>query len=577
MQVVIFYFMVCILTLISESNEISEDFSPCPLWHKKDGNNGDCICGKSLNGVVKCHPEPPVVSVKSCYCMTMDDESMKPVVAPCLYTCGKLTEFKGEVVKFVGTYSVEAFNNITCGRYNRRGLLCSKCIIGYGLPVHSYSLSCVPCKDYRYNWLKYIALVYSPLTVLVFAIIFFRFSANSASLTVYITACQVLSNRYTTTWYLLVNPNLSSNIFVAFYSVWNLDVSRSLNFNFCLHPQLNEFQVLMLDYLAAVYPLLLIILAYLIIHFHGQSRTFAKVLKPLWMCTYLFRKKWNIQNSFIEAFASLIMLSFVKILHLTFEMTSYIFCTDMNSDRGRRLTRAYPSAEYFSFQHLPSIFVAVSGSLVFNFLPVLILFFYPYKATQRFLNYAGLNSRVLHTFMDAFHGGYKFEPNFLRSFSIVSFFVNTSSLLLYFILDYSFYFTGLNYILLTWLFLLCLCLPYRNDRYNKINIYLVIIFLCLNNGIVSLNYQQPDIINVNWRQLNKYLAAAAVVFFPFYGFCHLMKYFLPSKVKIYLREKWQSVFFKIGVMRKCTNTDSSLYQCHDFGGANPLIKPSQCA
>ena len=31
---------------------------------------------------------------------------------------------------------------------------------GYAPPVYSYSLSCVECADYSYNWMKYVAAAF---------------------------------------------------------------------------------------------------------------------------------------------------------------------------------------------------------------------------------------------------------------------------------------------------------------------------------------------------------------------------------------------------------------------------------
>ena len=36
-------------------------------------------------------------------------------------------------------------NATMCGPYNREGLLCGKCIDGYGLPVYSLDVKCVNC------------------------------------------------------------------------------------------------------------------------------------------------------------------------------------------------------------------------------------------------------------------------------------------------------------------------------------------------------------------------------------------------------------------------------------------------
>ena len=49
------------------------------------------------------------------------------------------------------------------------------------------------CKDYKYNWLKYIAVAYVPLTVFYILIVALRLSVSSASMVVYVTVSQIIA------------------------------------------------------------------------------------------------------------------------------------------------------------------------------------------------------------------------------------------------------------------------------------------------------------------------------------------------------------------------------------------------
>ena len=49
-------------------------------------------------------------------------------------------------------------NEEVCGSFNRIGLMCGECTAEHAPSVYSYDLACVECKDYKYNWLKYIAV-----------------------------------------------------------------------------------------------------------------------------------------------------------------------------------------------------------------------------------------------------------------------------------------------------------------------------------------------------------------------------------------------------------------------------------
>ena len=547
----IFYTVISCIAICAQSQEFAPA-PPCPLWHHRDRDTGQCVCGSDVNRVVKCNPITHDISIRFCFCMTLDEITMKTVVAPCLYSCIYGRSRDNIMYKLNDIFDVNStldINKVTCGRFNRRGVLCSRCIEGYGLPAYSYNLSCVPCRRYKYNWLRYIIVVYFPLTVFVILIILFRFSANSGRMSVYITVSQLIASRGFLLLFILLNPNNTSNFFIALYSFWNLDFFHSLHSDFCLHPDLSGLQIVMLDYLAALYPLLLIILVYMVVHVQGRSRLCARLCQPLHCCLHSFRKEWNIQHSLIEAFASLIMLSFTKILHLTLQILSFVYHYDMTSHRSHALVLLNPSLEYFSMEHLPSVLVAFSASFVFNFLPVLLLCLYPYKCVQRFLSISGLNSPALRILMDAFQGCYKFKPSYSRSFSVVGYICNFLSLVVYLLLDYPLYFSGINFILIIWILLISLFLPYREKKHNQMNILLLIPMIVIHSGLIVL-IENDTLGPIRFKEIEKittYVMKIGGLFLPLYGFCHLLNYLIPSKLKKIMKkyisrcqEKWHS-------------------------------------
>ena len=50
-------------------------------------------------------------------------------------------------------------------RQNRQGQMCGKCKDNHSPSPYSYRLKCANCSHYKYNWLKYLAAAYVPLTV----------------------------------------------------------------------------------------------------------------------------------------------------------------------------------------------------------------------------------------------------------------------------------------------------------------------------------------------------------------------------------------------------------------------------
>ena len=142
------FFHIFISTVYSLHLEFSQE--ECPLWHYQ-GTDGNCTCGDSLGNIVKCLQQ--TVYLKDCFCMTLDPSQHEPVIGSCIYTCyhwfDKATDYL--LMAKIQSKSSSEINNETCGHYNRRGVLCSECMEGFGLPVYSYQVHCVHCKNSWYN------------------------------------------------------------------------------------------------------------------------------------------------------------------------------------------------------------------------------------------------------------------------------------------------------------------------------------------------------------------------------------------------------------------------------------------
>ena len=245
-------------------------------------------CTDSLDHIVDCHEtKENTLYLRDCFCMTLDSSQHEPVVGSCIYTC--YHSFKNSsnqsFMTKIESKSLSDINNETCGQFNREGVLCSKCMDGYGLPFSTYNLS-FPCKYSWYNWMKYLATTYLPLTIFVFIVIIFRFSANSGSMVVYVT---LMMNKNIASLYLVTENEIRIKIVVALYSMWNLEFLGDFNFS-CLHPDLSALQILALDYLVALYPMILVFLTYMLVYWHGRSQIVVYLCRPLYVCLHFFRK-----------------------------------------------------------------------------------------------------------------------------------------------------------------------------------------------------------------------------------------------------------------------------------------------
>ena len=398
----------------------------CPPWTYSNGD-GECQCGDALGGVVFCDSNTHNVSVLYCNCMTKS-KSNQTTVGKCLAMCRLDNDFICSLGNKLMTNDTEKLNILSCNEVKRTGQLCGDCIEGYGPPVYSYLLQCVQCNEtnFKYNVLKYIATAFLPLSFFYIFVILFKISVTSGSMIPYVLICQVYT--IPSVMKAVTKPDNETGfgikILIAFFSVWNLDIFRSVYTPFCLHPKLNTMQVIALDYLVAMYPMFLIILTYAIVALHDSYPLCSIHCKPdsnIW--TYV-GVKWDIRGSLIQAFATFLVLTYVKILNISFDLLTpvHVYLMDGSYSLYLFIDGEIP---YFGKEHLPYGVLALLMLTVFNIMPVLLLLVYPCQYFQSMCN-----SNVLNTFMDAFQGCYHHHPRDCRYFSVVHFIFRILQLLI---------------------------------------------------------------------------------------------------------------------------------------------------
>ena len=421
-------------------DELTNDInSSCPIWTVSRVRNGTsaCQCRRNLkHHVVLCDRTTHDLSVLLFHCLTYSDAFNRTVLSlvagPCLYNLlGSSPPFRNywkvpvkhrndtAICQFIESCDYRG----DCTYYQHQtGLMCTSCEEGYAYPVYSYSIGCVKCTYYKYNWLKYLAVAFLPLTVFYFLVVLFRVTATSGAMNGYIFMCQLIATPVSVRFYARIGPPLSLStaigLFFAFIGVWNLDFFRALYPPFCLHPKLTTLQTLMLDYVVAVYPLLLVILTYIFVKLHNRYSFVVWLWSPFYKCFALFRNKWDINRSLVGAFATFLLLSYVKILNVSFyALTPNTFHDIEGNEMSKRFLYYDGTYEYFGADHIPYALLAVFMVLVFNIFPLVLLCLYPCRWFQRCLNCCRLRCLALHIFMDTFHGCYKLQPRDCRYFA----------------------------------------------------------------------------------------------------------------------------------------------------------------
>ena len=326
-----------------------------------------CECGSSLGGKVECNSSSGNVYLLACYLMTYSiDESML-VVGRSLFGCGK-----GVYPYYRLPSNTSKLNDFLCSKYHRRGQLCGRCEEEYAPPVYSYNLSCVKCTDhYANNWMKYLAVSLLPLTLFFIIIVTCRISVTSGVMNAFILLSQTISlpvisrTRYSLGLY-NYGPAVSLlySFCITLYGMWNLDFFRVLYPQFCLHPGTSTIQIIALDYVIAVYPLVLLMVAFLIVKLHDSK--FISLWSPFHRCFVHFRNDLNIKTSLIDAFATFLILSYMKFLSVTFELLTPVRISNMY---GLIQSKQYlywdGTIRYFGSEHLPYAILALTVAIIF--------------------------------------------------------------------------------------------------------------------------------------------------------------------------------------------------------------------
>ena len=395
---------------LQESAVTASHDQQCPTWFYSDSSlNGTCMCGDDIHDTVRCNNSTKEISILNCYCMTYN-KTTGPVVGACFYNCVRKVHYMPS--------NVTKLNNIMCGHLNREGQLCGKCKENYSIPVYSYEMKCVHCSTSPFNWVKYILAAFLPLTVFFILVVSCRLSATSPKLFAFVFFSQTVSageNVRVVLEEVVSYPIAASlvKILVTLYGFWNLDFFRTLLPHICV--RVNTLQALALDYAIAFYPLILLVLTYILIQVHiCNFRVIKFMCRPFRKCANCFRSQWDVGTSIAEAFATFLLLSYVKLLSVSFDLLVPTHVYNVNASLVGLYLYYDGTIEYFGEEHLPYGVLAVLVLLVFILFPLLLLLLYPMRCFQRCLSCCGVRWHALPIFIDAFQGCYKDGTNGTR-------------------------------------------------------------------------------------------------------------------------------------------------------------------
>ena len=525
----------------------------CPPWKYRDSNS-TCVCGNSLGDIVLCEDDRSTVKILTCHCMTYSDQSDNVIlVGNCPYLC---TDSFYSIIQ--SQEDVRDMCNNDIQQY-REGQMCGKCIANFSPSPYSmaYAFECAECSNYKNNWLKYILIAYLPLTIFFLIVIAFRFNAMSASMNLFVLLCQIISCPAALGLFSIFvkftqnnPPDPDLNVVLVFYflssiyGIWNLDFFRMLYKPFCLHPNLSILHILSLDYAIAVYPLFLIFATYFLIKLHDRFEVFQFLWKPAgWLFTQI-NQQWKTSTSLIEAFGTFFLLSYVKIINISFNILIPVQLYNVSGNTVGFYVYYNGSMEYFGTDHLPFAMLAIFMFVTFNLMPLLLLSLYPCQCFQSCLNCCRLNSQVLRTFMDAFQGCYKFEPYDCRYWSAFYLFLRIAILCIFAYTKSGYFLLVTGILLLPLTSLLVVVRPYRQNVYNNTDVvlFLTVIQICFSSVGFSLST-----FDRRYESFITIMTGTGLIIPQIYAIVQLLKYIIPSRLLLTFKKCLKCLFRKVNV------------------------------
>ena len=469
--------------------------STCLAWTLKMVE-GCCECNTAaVSQVTRCEelvPDCRVLLVKNCYCLWFEDNG-RAILAPCLHTCYLYIQAFYYRVPYVENHT--KFNQMMCNseihgvELHRKASsrLCGKCDHGYGLAVYSYQFSkCIPCQTKDYHVPAYLVVAFLPLTLFYLLVIVLRIRATSGDMNSFVFFSQVVTTPLHMR--LFVNAIQARHyrnnvtylkVIYSFYGIWNLDFFRLLYRPFCINKHMSAQGVISLDYIVAVYPLVLVVGTYVLVHLHGRGcKVVVFLWKPFQKCCMHLRSQWDCKASLVQAFSTFLLLSYIKILGVSFDLLLPSFAFKLPSLEKSTYFYYDASTKLFEGTHHLVFYIFALVAFVLSIFPVVLMLAYPCTCFHKLFN---ISHPGFYIFMDSFTGCYRQSPSYCRAFPGVYFFLRLLLLAIFEVTSSLIYIPSISAVVMLAAILFAIARPYKRASHNVMDVvFLVHLAICFN-------------------------------------------------------------------------------------------------
>ena len=408
------------VTAVAVVVRVTASNTSCPTWFYYDNSTQQCECGFWLT----CTSDSQV-EIEDGTCATYAGEGSRYFIGTCPF---RHTVNNPDSVHSEMPRDPALLDDFMCGHYNRRGLLCGRCIAGYGPTGNLLDLTCANCSDLpeHYAVTLYLVLQLIPVTVFFICVTIFNINITSGPLFAYIVFSQmflvVLKQNLFLYEYMQTHVSMHLQVMfkisLAIYQILSLDYVLPVIPPFCVSQRLSELHIQLLRFVPATFPILLVIVIFVLMELHARN---FRVIHTLWKPFSIILDKTAItgvtNNSVIHAFASFIFLA-----------NSYVFKTFMNlfgdvmihredSNRYKHSLFLDPTLELYGYHHIQFIMVSSVPLFIFTLLPSLLHIIYPTRIYEYFSRCISARKRLAITaFTEALQACFKDGLNGTRDY-----------------------------------------------------------------------------------------------------------------------------------------------------------------
>ena len=409
----------------------------CPPWfvpHNSstvcDAFQPYCVCSQELPFQIHCHQTSGTTFLRFGYCAFWNGTSNNTLVlTSCPYAFPEnVFDYEIHYVLILPKNPL-SLNSFMCKNLNRavESGRCGRCTNGTGPSIGTVGIQCVECSPV--NILYHILLRYLPATAVFLIVLIVQIDITSAPMALYVLYCNALVVFFQTPFgysitfaFNTTSYKYTMKVLLTLNSIWSFDPLFFLSPPLCLSPHLEDINRMYIEFLATLYPFLLLFLAFVLVELHAKDfRPVVVVWKPILHKLIRFRREWNPNSSLVQAFATLFFLSYAKLIFMTIMPFTVTYFVNELGQYTRVVPFIDPTISYLDTKHIILMAFSISIFVLVILPPILVLIAYPTKLFRKLQK--SLSSRTnlaIQAFVSPFQGCFKDGTNGTHDYRALS-------------------------------------------------------------------------------------------------------------------------------------------------------------